>query len=76
MPTNKFFSDDEGNRSSMRLMSFSALVIAALLALIPLFTKQEGDNLHVLYFLTAAFAPKTVQKFAEKKNQATSSGSS
>ena len=28
--------------------------------------KEVGNDLHVLYFLTAAFAPKAVQKFAER----------
>ena len=64
----KILKDDKGNPSSMRIMSISALAVAAGLAFIPVFFKEaEVDHMLVLYFLTAAFAPKAVQKFAEKK---------
>ena len=60
--------DDDGNTSSMRLMSLISLLAAIGIAVLPFFVdNHQGDNLHVLYFLTAAFAPKTVQKFAERK---------
>ena len=59
--------DDQGNPSSMRLMSLIALFTAIGLAIAPFISVHEGDPIHVLYFLTAAFAPKAVQKFAEKK---------
>lgn len=62
-----FMSDDQGNPSSMRLMSMLALIIAGLLACAPVFGWSGGNSEHVLYFLVAAFAPKAVQKFAEKK---------
>ena len=65
-----FFNDPKGKPSSMRLMSFLALFIAAALALIPMLSygAQAGNPEHVLYFLVAAFAPKAVQKFAENKS--------
>jgi len=65
----KLFSDDQGNPSSMRLMSMLALMIAAGLAFIEVFGwgSGEGNTELVLYFLIAAFAPKAVQKFAETK---------
>ena len=67
----KFFSDDQGNPSSMRLMSFLGLLIAGGLALSMVmgWGSAEGNKQTelVLYFLVAAFAPKAVQKFAEKK---------
>ncbi len=52
--------DDQGNPSSMRLMSLIALSTAIGLAVAPFVFKHEGDPIHVLYFLTAAFAPKAV----------------
>lgn len=65
----KFFSDDEGNPSSMRLMSFLSLLTAIGLAfsMIMGWGKHNGNTELVLYFLIAAFVPKAVQKFAEKK---------
>ncbi len=64
----RFLSDDQGNPSSMRLMSMLALIVAAFLAIIEIFGwgSSESKTELVLYFLVAAFAPKAVQKFAEK----------
>ena len=65
----RFFSDDHGNPSSIRLMSMLALLIAGGLAVVEAMGWGSGDSKTelVLYFLVAAFAPKAVQKFAEKK---------
>lgn len=57
----KFFKDNEGNFSSIRLFSFIALVIAGVLS----FKGSDFDITTI--WLVAAFAPKTIQKFAEKK---------
>lgn len=64
----RFLSDDQGNPSSMRLMSMLALFVAAFLATAQTFEwGSNGDRTElVLYFLLAAFAPKAIQKFAEK----------
>ena len=64
----RFLSDDQGNPSSMRLMSMLALIVAAGLAVVEIFGwGSNGDKTElVLYFLVAAFAPKAVQKYAEK----------
>ena len=64
----KYMTDDRGNPSSMRLMSMLALGVAAVLALVEAFGLGSGESKTelVLYFLVAAFAPKAVQKFAEK----------
>lgn len=65
----QFFSDDDGNPSSMRLMSMLSLIVAALLAAVEVMGWGSGDGNAelVLYFLLGAFAPKAVQKFAERK---------
>ena len=67
--TKRFFSDDQGNPSSMRLMSMLALLVAAALAFIEVLGVGSADSKTelALYFLVAAFAPKAVQKFAEAK---------
>ena len=63
-----YLSDGQGNPSSMRLMSMLALLIAGGLAAVEIFEwgSSESKTELVLYFLVAAFAPKAVQKFAEK----------
>ena len=63
-----WLTDNQGSPSSMRLMSVLALLIAGGLAAIEVFGwgSGEGKTELVLYFLIAAFAPKAVQKFAEK----------
>jgi len=68
-PATRFITDDQGNVSSMRLMSLLALSVAASLAAVEVFGwgSCESKTELVLYFLVAAFAPKAIQKFAEKK---------
>ncbi len=67
MNTKKFFEDNTGNKSAMRLMSMMALVTAILLSVLVVLRETQSDDtlLIITAFLTAAFAPKTVQKFAE-----------
>ena len=62
-------TDGAGNPSAMRYMSMFAFVVATILAIIVCAGwKESGNNTElVLYFLVAAFAPKAVQKFAEKE---------
>ena len=67
-----FFSEDNGNKSSMRLMSFVALIAAIVFGALTILTNSdEANNTDGIYitfgFLIAAFAPKAVQKFAEEK---------
>ena len=68
-PATRFVTDDNGNVSSMRLMSLLALAVAGALATVEVFGWGSGESKTelVLYFLVAAFAPKAIQKFAEKK---------
>lgn len=62
-----WFTDKNGNPSSVRLMSLGALFVAMALAAIEVhgWGAGEGKNELVLYFLAAAFVPKAIQKFAE-----------
>ena len=62
------FKDDAGNMSSTRMLSFGAFLAAVLLIVLELFFDANSENLHyyIMFFLGAAFAPKTIQKFAEK----------
>lgn len=67
-----FFLEDNGSKSSMRLMSFIALMAAiafgALTLLNPTKTINGTDGIYITFgFLLSAFAPKAVQKFAETK---------
>ena len=64
-----FMKEDNGNYSSMRLMSLIALISAIAFGGITLANpevKDVGTNL-TFSFLVAAFTPKAVQKFAENK---------
>ena len=66
-PKKSFMTDDDGNPSSMRMMSMAALVAAICLAFMEALDKGDVGSEIILYFLVAAFAPKAFQKFAEKK---------
>ncbi|WKZ71117.1 MAG: hypothetical protein QY331_07615 [Melioribacteraceae bacterium] len=68
-PCKTFLSDDKGNKSSMRLMSFIALIAALTISGLLLFLDRitpESVTL-VSLFIFGAFAPKALQKFAEVK---------
>ena len=68
-----FFLDDNGTASSMRLMSFVSLLISAV-CVVGIFILLFFDVLipEETYWLTGVFvvfamAPKTVQKYIEKR---------
>ena len=64
-----WFTDKNGNPSSVRFMALGALLMGIALAVIEVHgwgAGQEKNEL-VLYFLAAAFVPKAIQKFAEGK---------
>ena len=74
----RFLEDDHGNQSSMRLMSCAALAMASLFGLLSLLAAigvvgagaggGGVDAITITFgFLVAAFAPKTLQKFAEQR---------
>ncbi len=65
-----YLTDDEGHPSSMRLMSMVALVAAIMFGVLTLLydTTPQGNGLYLTTaFLVGAFAPKALQKFAERK---------
>ncbi len=65
-----FLEDNQGNPSSMRLMSVIALIASIVFGLLTTLL-PAGQGINGLYitmaFLLAAFAPKALQKFAEAK---------
>ena len=64
------FSEDNGNVSSLRVMSFTCL-IAAIVTGCYIVYKNPVDASNGIYiftlYLVGAFCPKVVQKFAEQK---------
>ena len=66
-----FLEDDQGSPSSMRLMSAIALVASIAFGLISILhteaSKSENGLFITIAFLTSAFIPKALQKFAEAK---------
>ena len=67
----RFLDDDQGNPSSMRLMSVIALIASIVFGLLTTLHPVASQGTNGLYitmaFLMAAFAPKALQKFAEAK---------
>ena len=61
----QFFKDDKQNYSAMRLYCFLALCQAIALSWYGLLTSDTTVFSHMTLFITAAFAPKAIQKFAE-----------
>ena len=66
-----YLENDQGNPSSMRLISVIALFASILFGLITILHPAASNDANGLYittaFLLAAFAPKALQKFAEAK---------
>lgn len=62
MKLSEFIQESNGRYSSVRVMSIIALFVAIY---ITIFTNISIDILIV--WITAAFAPKVIQKFAEKR---------
>ncbi len=64
-----YLEDSDNNPSSMRLMSAVSLLAAIVFAYIAITSLDtNADSINIVFgFLIAAFAPKAVQKFAEKK---------
>ncbi|WP_228013514.1 hypothetical protein [Nostoc edaphicum] len=74
-----FFTDNQGNESSIRLMSFFALITAIIFGSLSLINAHKPSNTNsnssssdvnmTFIFLVAAFVPKALQKFAEIKGE-------
>ena len=63
-----FLDESAGTKSSMRLMCFVSLISAVAFGALTLLNEAASDGeMITLMFLTGAFAPKAVQKFAEKQ---------
>ena len=61
MRLSEFFEEENGQLSSLRLYSFIALLVSAVL------TFQGGGYELILTWIVAAFAPKVIGKIAEAK---------
>lgn len=64
---NTYLKDHDGKPSAMRLMSMVSLLAAVGLATMQALTDAPPQDTVILYFLTGAFVPKSIQKFAEQK---------
>jgi hypothetical protein len=60
------FQEDNGKYSTMRAMSFIALIAAIVFGAMTMTSKDSEGKYITTAFLVAAFAPKAVQKFAER----------
>jgi hypothetical protein len=62
----EFLQEDNGQYSAMRAMSFIALIAAIVFGVITINSNNADGKYITTSFLVAAFAPKAVQKFAER----------
>ena len=62
----EIIQEDNGKYSTMRAMSFIALIAAIVFGAITITSKDSEGKYITTAFLVAAFAPKAVQKFAER----------
>lgn len=60
------FQEDNGKYSTMRAMSLIALIAAIVFGGLGMTNKDADAKYFTTVFLVAAFAPKSVQKFAER----------
>lgn len=62
----EIFQDDNLKYSTMRAMSFIALIAAIVFGGLGMTNKDADAKYFTTVFLVAAFAPKAVQRFAER----------
>jgi len=60
-------SESGGQVSSIRVLSFMAMLVACILTIHGTITGTPVDNDILIIWLTAALCPKVIQKFAENK---------
>lgn len=66
----EIFSESTGGLSAVRVNSFIALLAAIALSVFAIDKGQISESTPlIISWLVAGFAPKVVQKFAEKKNE-------
>lgn len=62
----ELFQEDNGKYSTMRAMSFIALIAAIVFGAMTMTSNDSEGKYITTAFLVSAFAPKAVQKFAER----------
>ncbi len=63
-----FFDENLNTKSSMRLMSFISLLASICFGVLTILRDSGDLGIYItMSFLLGAFAPKAIQKFAEKK---------
>lgn len=62
---NGFLSDDQGNRSSGRLMFVGSFAASIIFGFIAIFTNNDTAMYLSLGFMANSGLPKSIQKFAE-----------
>jgi uncharacterized membrane protein YiaA len=60
------FQEDNGKYSTMRAMSFIALIAAIVFGAMTMTSNDSEGKYITTAFLVSAFAPKAVQRFAER----------
>lgn len=68
----KFFTEDNGNKSLMRIMCFIALLVSVVISLIIVLGKATDTNTGiylVISYLSVAFGGKLIQKWPENKKE-------
>jgi hypothetical protein len=61
----EFVQEDNGKYSTMRAMSFIALIAAIVFGAMTIISNNSAGKDITTAFLAAAFAPKAIQRFAE-----------
>ncbi|MEG4939480.1 hypothetical protein [Microcoleus sp. F4-D5] len=62
----KYFQEYNGKYSTMRAMSFTVLIAAIVFGAITITSNNSEGKYITTAFFVAAFAPKAVQRFAER----------